>query len=90
MAEPPLRIDGDAARYDHRAGNDDYSQPGALFRLMNTEQQARLMDNIAAAMTRVPEFIQQRQIAHFAKVDPAYGTGVAKRLGLKAVSAAAE
>lgn len=90
VAEPPLRIDGDAARYDHRDGNDDYSQPGALFRLMNADQQSRLMDNIAAAMTGVPEFIQQRQIAHFAKVDPAYGAGIAKRLGLKAAPAAAE
>jgi catalase len=26
-AEPPLRISGDAARYDHREGNDDYTQP---------------------------------------------------------------
>ena len=32
--EPPLRIDGDADRYDHRVGNDDYSQAGDLFRLM--------------------------------------------------------
>jgi catalase len=33
--EPPLRISGDADRYDHREGNDDYSQPRALFRLMD-------------------------------------------------------
>ena len=31
--EPPLRISGDADRYNHRAGNDDYTQPGNLFRL---------------------------------------------------------
>jgi catalase len=24
--EPPLRITGDATRYDHRDGNDDYTQ----------------------------------------------------------------
>jgi len=36
----------------------------------------------------VPEAIQRRQIAHFAKADPAYGAGVAERLGL-AVAAAA-
>ena len=88
VAEPPLKIDGAADRYDHRAGNDDYSQPGALFRLMTADQQGRLMDNIAAAMTGVPEAIQRRQIAHFAKADPAYGAGVAKRLGLKDAQAA--
>ena len=36
--EPPLRITGDATRYDHRDGNDDYTQAGNLFRLMNPEQ----------------------------------------------------
>jgi len=82
VAEPPLHIDGNADRYNHRDGNDDYSQPGALFRLMTPEQRGRLMDNIAAAMAGVPEFIQQRQIVHFAKADPAYGAGIAKRLGL--------
>ncbi|WP_300298414.1 catalase [Ferrovibrio sp.] len=82
VAEPPLRIDGNADRYNHRDGNDDYGQAGALFRLMDAAQQARLMDNIAAAMTGVPETIQQRQVVHFAKADPAYGAGVAKRLGL--------
>jgi catalase len=32
--EPPLKIAGDAERYDHRAGNDDYTQAGNLFRLL--------------------------------------------------------
>jgi catalase len=82
FVEPPLRIDGAAARYDHRVGNDDYTQPGNLFRLMRPGAQARLMDNLAAAMADVPEAIQRRQIAHFANADPAYGAGVAERLGL--------
>jgi catalase len=30
----------------------------------------------------VPEAIQLRQIGHFLKADPAYGAGVAQRLGL--------
>jgi catalase len=81
-AEPPLRISGDADRYDHRAGNDDYKQPGDLFRLMNAEQQGRLCQNIAEAMGGVPENIVQRQLAHFYKADPAYGDGVAKALGV--------
>ncbi len=80
--EPPLRISGDADRYDHRAGNDDYGQAGALFRLMSPAQRDLLMDNIAGAMKGVPEAIQLRQIGHFLKADPAYGGGVAQRLGL--------
>ncbi|MGH7040512.1 MAG: catalase [Acetobacteraceae bacterium] len=80
VKEPPLTLSGAADRYDHRAGNDDYSQAGALFRLMPTAEQARLMDAIAAVMKSVPREIQQRQIGHFAKADPAYGAGVAERL----------
>ncbi|HEY6334436.1 MAG TPA: catalase [Alphaproteobacteria bacterium] len=80
--EPPLKISGDADRYDHREGNDDYGQAGALFRLMSKAQQKQLFDNIAAAMQGVPEEIQLRQIGHFAKADQAYGRGVVERLGL--------
>jgi catalase len=80
--EPPLKIAGDAARYDHRDGNDDYRQPGDLFRLMLPEQKEQLFDNIKAAMDGVPLDIVKRQIAHFYKADPEYGIGVATRLGL--------
>ena len=83
FAEPPLKISGDAARYDHREGNDDYKQPGDLFRLMTPDQQAALMDNIAEAMQGVPEEIVKRQIVHFYLADKAYGLGVAERMGLK-------
>jgi catalase len=82
MKEPPLRISGDADRYDHRAGNDDYRQPGDLFRLMSEQQQQQLFDNIAAAMQGVPEEIIRRQLGHFAKADPAYAAGVARALGM--------
>ncbi|MGI9574944.1 catalase [Alloalcanivorax xenomutans] len=80
--EPPLNISGDADRYDHREGNDDYTQAGDLFRLMTQEQQERLFGNIARAMDGVPEEIVRRQLEHFEKADPAYAAGVAKALGL--------
>ncbi|MGF1477332.1 MAG: catalase [Geminicoccaceae bacterium] len=80
--EPPLRIDGDADRYDHRDGNDDTTQAGNLFRLMDDEQKNRLFDNIAEAMAGVPEHIIKRQLAIFHACDPAYGEGVASRMGV--------
>jgi catalase len=87
--ELPLALEGPADRYDHRAGNDDYTQAGNLYRLMTPEQRGRLMDAIAGAMQGVPEFIQRRQIGHFAKADPAYGAGVAARLNLAIQESAA-
>jgi len=86
--EPPLPISGDADRYDHREGNDDYTQAGNLFRLMKPEERARLIENIVDAMRSVPRPIQQRQLEHFFKADPEYGKGVAKGLGLPMPSAA--
>jgi catalase len=80
VAEPPLRISGDADRYDHREGNDDYTQVGNLFRLFTPEQKQRLFTNIATAMTGVPAFIVERQLALFSKVDAAYGAGVREAL----------
>ena len=76
VAEPPLRISGDAARYDHRKGNDDFSQPRALFNLFDQEQKKRLFGNIAAAMQGVPEEIVARQLKLFDQVHPDYGAGV--------------
>jgi catalase len=81
--EPPLKISGDADRYNHRDGNDDFGQPRALFQLFDAEQKGRLFANIAAAMEGVPEEIVRRQVALFTQVDPAYGAGVAQAVGLK-------
>jgi catalase len=81
--EPPLKLSGDAAyRYDHRAGNDDYRQPGDLFQLMTPDQKDQLFHNIKAAMEGVPLEIVKRQLVHFYKADPEYGIGVAARMGL--------
>ena len=82
--EPPLKISGDADRYEQKRGvDDDYVQPGNLFRLLGAEHQARLCKNIAGALGKVPKGLQEKMVAHFAKADPAYGEGVAKALGLK-------
>lgn len=82
FAEPPLKISGDGARYDHHIGNDDYGQAGDLYRLMNADQKAALVDNLVRAMKPIPRGIQICQIGHFYKADPNYGAAVAKGLGI--------
>jgi len=79
-SEPPMRINGDADRYDHRVEADYYTQAGNLFRLMDTAEKARLISNIVNAMQGVPQEIQQRQIVHFTKADAEYGAAIAKGL----------
>ena len=81
--ELSYRAPGDIGRYNHRDGNDDYTQAGDLFRLLKADEKARLIANIVKHMGSVPEYIQKLQINHFLKADPAYGRGVAEGLGVK-------
>ncbi len=79
-AEPPLALEGAAARWDHRADDDYYSQPRALFRLMDEQQRQALFDNTARSLAGVPLHIQQRHIENCNKADQAYGAGVSAAL----------
>ena len=80
--EPALKVTGDADRYDHRTGNDDYTQAGNLYRLMPNDERQRLHLAIAGAMCGVPKEIVNRQLSQFAKADKAYAEGVKKALAL--------
>ena len=80
--EPDLAVGDIAKRYDHRVGNDDFSQPRALFLLMSNSQKEQLFSNIKDAMAGVPRDIIDRQIALFEKVHPDYAAGVKKALGI--------
>ncbi|MGW8390320.1 catalase [Pseudoduganella sp. HUAS MS19] len=79
-AEPPLALDGAAARWNHRTDDDYYSQPRALFRLMDEQQRQALFDNTARSLSGVPLHIQQRHIENCNKADEAYGAGVSAAL----------
>ncbi|MFH1754908.1 MAG: catalase, partial [Candidatus Latescibacterota bacterium] len=81
--EPPLPIEGAADNWNHREDDDDYySQPGALFRMMSSDQQKSLFENTARAMGDAPKEIKIRHIGNCKKADGAYGEGVAKALGI--------
>jgi len=81
--EPPLALRGAADHWNFREDDDDYyTQPGLLFRLMNSEQQQALFDNTAAALGDAPREIKIRHIGNCLKADPAYGKGVADALGI--------
>ncbi|MGH2306538.1 catalase [Aliarcobacter sp. ERUVET-8] len=80
--EPDLAVGDIAKKYDHRVGNDDFSQPRALFLLMSNSQKEQLFSNIKDAMAGVPRDIVDRQIALFEKVHPDYAAGVKNALGI--------
>ncbi|WP_275405095.1 catalase [Crenobacter caeni] len=82
FSEPPLDISGAAQRWNHRDDTDYYSQPRALFRLMDADEKQRLFDNTARAMGDADIEIKRRHIANCTLADPEYGAGVARALGL--------
>ncbi len=82
VTEPPLRISGDADRYNSHKGNDDYSQAGALYRMLAEEERDRMTSIIANTMLQVPKDIVKKNIEHFSKCDPDYGKKIAEKVGL--------
>jgi catalase len=82
--ERPRIVAGAVDRHNHGLDDDYYTQPGNLFRLMSPEAREHLIGNIVASMKDVPQHIQERQIWHFKRADPAYGTGIARGLGWEA------
>ena len=81
--EPPLALSGAAYNWNFRDDDEDYyTQPGNLFRLMSAQQQQVLFDNTAAELASVDDQVRKRHIGNCLKADPAYGTGVAKALGI--------
>jgi catalase len=49
---------------------------------MPADAKERLISNIVGSLKDTPVRIQELQVQHFYKADPAYGGGVAKGLGL--------
>jgi catalase len=79
--EPPLKLSpASLDRFDHREGNDEYAQPGNLFKIMNENQKRQLASNIAASLSGARQDIQKRMVPHFHKVNEEYGTLVEKAL----------
>ncbi len=78
--EPPLKISGDADRYNSHLGNDDYSQAGGLYNIMTEEQKDRLTSTIAGTMEGIPRELAMKNIEHFKKCDPDYGKRIEQKL----------
>ncbi len=80
--EPPFEVSGKAYRTTFDRDDNDFVQAGDLYRLMKEEEKARLVDNLVDSMKSANREFQLRQIIHFYKADPEYGTCVAEGLGI--------
>jgi catalase len=82
-AEPALELDGALDRFSLYGPNDDcFYQPGNLYRLMEEEKRAILIDNTARNIEGATENIKYRHAAHCYLADPEYGKRIAQACGL--------
>lgn len=77
--EPNLALEGDAQRHAP-LDQDHFSQPRALFNLMNDNQKQQLFNNIASSMHEVDEKIVLKALALFEQISTEYAEGVKKAL----------
>ncbi|WP_291426907.1 catalase [Deinococcus sp.] len=82
LKEPPLMLSGAADRFDSYPETDEdyFGQPGALYRIMQSDEQQRIHGNYGRALAPVPQFIQDEYCKMLDKVDPRLGAGVREEL----------
>ncbi|EMT6576483.1 MULTISPECIES: catalase [Providencia] len=80
FSEPPLSIEGAADHWDHREDQDYFSQPRALYELLDDAEHQRMFKRIAGELIDATEATQVRQIELFKQVHPEYGAGVENAL----------
>jgi catalase len=71
-----------ADRYDSR-DQDDYTQAGNLWRILDDAQKDRTAKAIAGALSGVRQDIQMRQLCHFFRADVDYGGRIAQALSIQ-------
>nr|WP_321509718.1 catalase [uncultured Celeribacter sp.] len=87
VAEPPLRISGDADKYVQEMTDADYLQPRALYaEVIGDAERTRLHGNMAGAMAPCSQNVRERWFAVLGKVHPDYEAGV--RAALAEIDAA--
>lgn len=80
FSEPPLTLEGAADHWNHREDEDYFSQPRALYELLDDAEHQRMFQRIASELIEASEETQKRQIDLFKQVHPEYGAGVEKAL----------
>ena len=74
MAEPPLKISGDADRYAYETDeNSDFVQAGNLYKVISESERQDLIANIAGSLGKAEKEIRDLQISYFKKADMEYG-----------------
>ena len=84
VQEPPMLLEQDAWLdiYDNR-DEDNYSQPGDLFRIMSEDQKQQLVNNIADGLSQATKDVQEAMFVQYDLADSDYGERVRKAVANK-------
>ena len=83
-AEPAFDVSGKVVRQPYKHPNDDFVQPGNLYRkIMTNQDREHLIGNIVSHLCNARKDIQIRQARIFYKADSEYGLRVAEGLGIQ-------
>jgi catalase len=85
FGDPGWALSGNTGRYDGRGAEDDFTQAGNLYRILPPAERQNLFNNLAGPLSHVSDEIRERQLGHFDKADPAYGSGVRAALKTRGV-----
>ncbi|MDA3936975.1 MAG: catalase [Actinomycetota bacterium] len=81
--DPGMPVTGETGRTPYPHPNDDFVQPGALYRdVMSDKDRDHLVGNITGHLKNAQERIRLRQCAVFYKVDPDLGMRIAQGVGV--------
>ncbi|XP_068912114.1 catalase-like isoform X2 [Tenebrio molitor] len=87
---PVLPVEGKASRYDN-GDEDNFTQARSLYKdVLTSDQRGRLVDNIAMSLKQASEFLQERAIKNFSKVDVEFGKSIKAKIHARGQHAAAE
>jgi catalase len=77
---PVLPVEGKASRYDN-GDEDNFTQARSLYKdVLTSDQRGRLVDNIAMSLKQASEFLQERAIQNFSKVDAEFGKSIKAKI----------
>ncbi|KAF9420589.1 hypothetical protein BGZ94_009064 [Podila epigama] len=75
-----FEINAIAARHIITLSDEDFVQPGNLYRLLSAEEKADLIDNMAGHLKNAKTFLQERQVGHIKRADKEWGARLEAKL----------
>jgi catalase len=76
-------LNAKVGRFPHNHPNTNFEQPRVLFNKVFSEQDRKdVIANISGSLAPCRQDIKERVVKHFYKVDPRYGSEIAKNVGV--------